>query len=364
MTIHVQCQCGARLGVADEFAGKRGKCPKCGAAVAIPSASAPAGQQAPTSPAAGSANQPMAGGGPPAGSSVQPQFHNPLHGGGPPTGQPQAPYNPADAAWGGAAWGGAGAWQGAPPAGGMPPGGGFAPNSGFAPNPGFGAPAGSMPAWNAFPQGQFAAPAANAYPQQQAAPRTKRKKGSGAAKPVKWGIGGIVGVATAVVVSMLVRNALQADLGNLSWRPHQSAQGRFRVELPGVPKLQSKPIATNMGMITLQMEGVELDRNTGFMVMYNDYPAHMPFDAEGSLQGAVMGLQSQGVSSSGSTPVECDGHPGREVYFTAQHAGKSVHGRARLFVVGRRLYQLHYLGNSGTEQHPNVERFFNSFHPQ
>lgn len=36
MTIQVQCDCGARLSVSDESAGKRGQCPKCGAIVAIP----------------------------------------------------------------------------------------------------------------------------------------------------------------------------------------------------------------------------------------------------------------------------------------------------------------------------------------
>lgn len=36
MTIPVQCQCGARYTVKDEYAGKKGKCKKCGAVFVVP----------------------------------------------------------------------------------------------------------------------------------------------------------------------------------------------------------------------------------------------------------------------------------------------------------------------------------------
>lgn len=43
MTIHLTCEsCQAGLKVPDKFAGKTGKCPKCGAALPIPAADAPA----------------------------------------------------------------------------------------------------------------------------------------------------------------------------------------------------------------------------------------------------------------------------------------------------------------------------------
>ncbi len=42
MPITVTCKCGKRFRVRDEHAGKRGKCPSCGAAVTIPAAGAEA----------------------------------------------------------------------------------------------------------------------------------------------------------------------------------------------------------------------------------------------------------------------------------------------------------------------------------
>ena len=50
MSIKVECPgCGTTLSVADKFAGKRGKCPKCKGAIDIPAAgSAPAQQPAPS----------------------------------------------------------------------------------------------------------------------------------------------------------------------------------------------------------------------------------------------------------------------------------------------------------------------------
>lgn len=47
MTIQFQCQCGKLMKTADESAGKRGKCPACGAVIMIPEPAAPA--TAPTS---------------------------------------------------------------------------------------------------------------------------------------------------------------------------------------------------------------------------------------------------------------------------------------------------------------------------
>jgi phage FluMu protein Com len=42
MTIRVQCGCGKTLAAADNLAGKKAKCPKCGATVQLPAALAPA----------------------------------------------------------------------------------------------------------------------------------------------------------------------------------------------------------------------------------------------------------------------------------------------------------------------------------
>ena len=49
MPIQVTCQCGQKLAVKDELAGKRVKCPKCKQPLAIPGLGAPASE----SPAAG-----------------------------------------------------------------------------------------------------------------------------------------------------------------------------------------------------------------------------------------------------------------------------------------------------------------------
>jgi hypothetical protein len=42
MAITVTCQCGKKLGVKDELAGKRVKCPACGTILTVPAAEAPA----------------------------------------------------------------------------------------------------------------------------------------------------------------------------------------------------------------------------------------------------------------------------------------------------------------------------------
>ncbi|TET39299.1 MAG: hypothetical protein E3J72_00705 [Planctomycetota bacterium] len=42
MAIPVTCECGRKINLPDEYAGKKGKCPECGATIPIPAASEPA----------------------------------------------------------------------------------------------------------------------------------------------------------------------------------------------------------------------------------------------------------------------------------------------------------------------------------
>lgn len=345
MTIQVQCQCGARLSVPDQFAGKRGKCPKCGSAVAIPAAATSATANSPSpSPAAGA----------PASPSLEPQLHNPLHGAAQFPGQPYPPSGPAADPWGNAA-----GWPGMQGQGMMGPQGmqspqGMMGNQGMPAFGGFGPQGG-----NDFGQPQFAAPT---YPQQKAKPR-KKLADSDTVKRISKIAGGVVGFAVAFVVSFLVRNALQTGLGNLSWQQHQSAAGRYRVEFPGKPQTKSSVLPTDVGTMTLWMDGVELKRGHAFIVMYSDVPSHIALDAQTLLSEGLMGLGSQ-FPTHNVTEIEYDGHPGREAYYTADRGNLVMHGRVRLILAGRRLYQVHFVGKEGTEQHPDVERFLNSFHPE
>lgn len=59
MSIEVRCACGKRLSVADEHAGKRGRCPDCGAVLTIPASGSGAGGSA--SSAGGAAARPLRG---------------------------------------------------------------------------------------------------------------------------------------------------------------------------------------------------------------------------------------------------------------------------------------------------------------
>lgn len=335
MTIQVQCPCGARLTVGDQFAGKRGKCPKCGAVVAIPAEAAPVAAEQSPSPAAFPGQQA-------APSFQQPQLFNPLQDAPPYPGQPAPPPDPAAGGWGNGA-----GWPGTQP----PPG--MVGGQGMMGTPGTPAYSGFMPP-----------------PPQMGSTSSRKSSGpkvnvdSDTVKRIGKIAGGIVGFAVAFLVSFLVRNGFQggSGLGNLGWQPHHSAMGRFRVEFPGRPQSKSQLVPSEVGVMTLWLEGVELRRGTAFIVMYSDVPAQVPLDAQTILDEGVAGLGTQFPTRNVSR-IEHDGHPGREVYYTANVDGRSMYARAWVMLAGRRLYQVHYIGKEGTEQHADVQRFLNSFHP-
>jgi hypothetical protein len=85
MAITVECGCGKRFRVKDEHAGKRGRCPSCGAVVAIPAAE-PAGPGGPSPERAGPAGprraaEPGARAPQAAGPEICPECGRPLAGG-------------------------------------------------------------------------------------------------------------------------------------------------------------------------------------------------------------------------------------------------------------------------------------------
>lgn len=345
MTIHVQCACGAKLNVADAAAGKRGTCPGCGGSITIPAASGVAQPSAPQMPP------------PDVGTPSDPRFYNPLQAGplpaAPPPTDPGFPPGSPPGSHPGAAWGNPQGWpQGVPSAG------GYAPQPGSMP----GAFGQQPQAWDSYPQGPTfgAAPAAP-----QKAFQGKRSK---ATPNWMWSVAGVVAVAVAVAVSAAVRysirNAFRAELGNLSWQVYHSPQGRYRVDMPGQPKQNARPTATAAGMVQLHCEAVEPSKDMCFMVMYTDLPTTFgPLNPDDVLNGAVQGLSSE-YRTRGSSLVECEGFPGREVYYdAADPLGQAIHGRVRLFMVKQRLYQVHYLGRPGTDNHPDVGRFLDSFDP-
>jgi len=173
----------------------------------------------------------------------------------------------------------------------------------------------------------------------------------------------VAGVLVAIGITFLLRKYYEPQLGKLDWQPHYSAQGRFRVDMPGDVEARSKTIPMASSERTLWLEGVKLQPGMVFAVSYMDLPAEMlAYGPEQCLVIFMAGGASEHTVFRQS-PIECDGYPGREVYHTLPTSSGEVQARTRILIVGERLYQVQYLGADDTLDHPDVQRFLNSFHP-
>src|SRR5260370_1318099 len=101
--------------------------------------------------------------------------------------------------------------------------------------------------------------------------------------------------------------------------------------------------------------------DTAYIVAFDDYaPGHLTNanpssvldTAQDALLKALKGTLRQ------RRPATISGFPGREIVFdTPDHNT----GKVRVYVVRNRLYQVWYLGPTGQEPRPDVDRFLNSF---
>ena len=143
-----------------------------------------------------------------------------------------------------------------------------------------------------------------------------------------------------------------------AWREFRSAKGSFVVQLPGDPKIETNP--PDPTGRTESRFLVDLG-DTAYIVAFDDYaPGHLTNanptsvldTAQDALLKALKGTLRQ------RRPTAISGFPGREILFdTPDHNT----GKVRVFVVKNRLYQVWYLGPTGQETRPEVDRFLNSF---
>ncbi|MBV9756384.1 MAG: hypothetical protein JO047_04960 [Alphaproteobacteria bacterium] len=142
------------------------------------------------------------------------------------------------------------------------------------------------------------------------------------------------------------------------WHEFRSSKAGFVVQFPGEPKVDANPPEADGRSETRYT--IDLG-DTAYIVAVDEYaPGKLtnanPMVLLDSAQGAV--LKGLNGTLRQRRAVTVSGFPGREILFdTADHNT----GKVRVYVVRNRLYQTWYLGPSGQETRPDVDRFLNSF---
>ncbi len=142
-----------------------------------------------------------------------------------------------------------------------------------------------------------------------------------------------------------------------SWVRLDSDEGRFSVLLPELVTDQSQTNSSPNGPYTTHLFIVKTTKGV-FLVGWVDYDPSFNFSVQSELEANrdnfVKGVKATLLNT---TKVTMNGNPGLE--FTAETPDRIF--KSRVYLIGRRPYQLIAGTYKGQEDSANVTRFFDSF---
>ena len=135
--------------------------------------------------------------------------------------------------------------------------------------------------------------------------------------------------------------AAPAAPAELAWSTYTSAEGGFKVDLPGTPKQTTE----KFGTIDYHDASVDLaDRGVNVSVTWSALPFEQVEigETEAMLDAAVTGMTKRvaGKNEVETRAIDIEHHPGREFQISADIQGKPAHLRVRLFVIHDRLLRV------------------------
>jgi len=142
-----------------------------------------------------------------------------------------------------------------------------------------------------------------------------------------------------------------------SWAHFNSETGRFSVLMPEIPEEKVETTQSDHGPYTTHLFIVRDEKNV-YLIGWVDYDPSFNFNRQAELDANrdnfVKGVKATLTST---RSMNIDSYPALE--FTADTADRTF--KSRVFLVGRRPYQLVIGSPKGMDDTALVERFFNSF---
>lgn len=172
---------------------------------------------------------------------------------------------------------------------------------------------------------------------------------------VRWFVGGCGAAAM-----LLASGAAGAQTYNPTrWIEYKPDGGRYRVEMPAIPKTATVPVPTGGGATVPMAEATAVVDRVAYVASYVDYPASVTKNAAAD----VILTQVRNGSAAGNTwrdekKLQLGRSEGRE--YTVVQANGNV-AVTRVYWVRGRLYQLVVDGKAGVETRPDTRRFLESF---
>ena len=144
---------------------------------------------------------------------------------------------------------------------------------------------------------------------------------------------------------------------NGGWTQFSSETGRFSVLMPLIPEEKTETVNSAHGPYTTHLFVVK-DTTSVYLIGWVDYDPSFNFNRQAELEANrdnfVKGISATLVNSRATV---IDGYSAIE--FSAETADRIF--KSRVFMVGRRPYQIVIGSPKNIDDTANVERFFNSF---
>ncbi|HEY9873868.1 MAG TPA: hypothetical protein V6D12_10555, partial [Candidatus Obscuribacterales bacterium] len=148
--------------------------------------------------------------------------------------------------------------------------------------------------------------------------------------------------------------AQPVQVASADWKNFSSGKGKFAVLMPGKPIEETQTSQKDDVTINNHTFMVETDEGV-FFVEYSDFRDDISMiKPDAILEAGCEGLSQDGGKLLSKRSIALGEHPGREVEYTTKDG---ITGKARIFLVGQRLYQLHVV----TAQAADANKFFDSF---
>jgi hypothetical protein len=144
-----------------------------------------------------------------------------------------------------------------------------------------------------------------------------------------------------------------------AWTAYSPEGGRYRVDMPGTPKVSTAPIPVATGQTVPMTEAVVRNGKVDYLASYVDYPERVARAVSTELLlDRVRDGMAAGNTLRAEKKLTLGRFPGRE-YVIVQANGSNV--ATRIWWVRGRLYELMVTGSAGIENQPDTRRFFESF---
>ncbi len=146
-----------------------------------------------------------------------------------------------------------------------------------------------------------------------------------------------------------------------------SEAGNYRIQFPGTPEIDRQTQNSPAGPLTLNIATMNDADHVNYTVTFTDFPQgpQPKGSVDPMLDNSVRAMEQAGnwkVVETGPTMLSGT-HPGRDVAFEARSVQSSEpgRGRARIYVVGPRLYQVIAVGAQSKVNDQRLLAFLDSF---